>query len=113
MSAIPEPVAIATRYEVSCLPEDHDERSYMSVSVEYRGHGKWAASRMKRCYDIDGNPDWEPTPSSREDEWLARFRFDLDTALAVAKKVAPTLKLNRLSVADILAQDAQAVNPDA
>ena len=102
MTAIPEPVVTVARYEVSCLPEAHIDRAIFTVDVERRGHGKWAVARFKRCYDIDGEPDWEPLPSAREDEWLARYRHDLDTALEIARKVAPLVRVNGLGVADVI-----------
>ncbi|MFJ1461803.1 hypothetical protein [Nocardia sp. N2S4-5] len=96
----------ATTYTVSCLPEDHDDLCVWSVFVEYAGRGRWAVRRMKRCYDIDGEWDWESIPSERTEEWLARFRFDLDTALDIARRVAPTIRVNGRTAQDILAQEA-------
>lgn len=106
MTEIPEPTVTPIRYEVTCLPSDMDllDRDLLSVYVERRGHDRWAVTRLSRCYDIDGEPDWEPIPSEREDEWLARYRHDFDTAISVAKKVAPTLRVNRLGVAEMLAR---------
>ncbi|MFF4026902.1 hypothetical protein ACFYY5_29040 [Nocardia elegans] len=98
-----EPSVDVIRYEVSCLPWDHPERDSFAITVEYRGRGKWAVSRFTRCYDIDGSPDWEPIPSERTDEWLARYRHDLDDALRIAREVAPGLKNWRRTVADALA----------
>lgn len=91
-----------TKYLVSCLPLDDINTLTWSVNVEYAGNGRWAVRRMKRCYDIDGVQDWEPIPSEREDEWLDRYRFDLDTALDVARRVAPTIVVNGLTPAQVL-----------
>lgn len=42
------------------------------------------------CMDHDGMWDYEPCPSSRDDEWLARFRFRLmEGAAAALEKHAP------------------------
>ena len=43
-----------------------------------------------------------PSPSGREDDWLATHRFDLDTALNLAKEAAPKLTTNGFTVADAL-----------
>ncbi|MCM6776262.1 hypothetical protein NDR87_18790 [Nocardia sp. CDC159] len=101
------PVGVhASRYTVTCLPIDHFEAHLFSVHVEYTGRGRWAVRRLKRCYDINGKPDWESIPSERTDEWLDRFRFDRDTALAVARRVAPTLIVNGTTVPRALARIA-------
>ncbi|MGW3545875.1 hypothetical protein ACWDNI_35780 [Nocardia niigatensis] len=99
----PEPVAIVTRYDVSCLPRDHQEWGLFSVSVEQRSPDRWAVKHFSNCYDIDGNPSYESLPSERRDEWLERYRHDLDTALALAKRIAPKIRINGFSVADALA----------
>ncbi|AHH16568.1 hypothetical protein NONO_c17680 [Nocardia nova SH22a] len=99
----PEPRVTVTRYDVSCLPQDDINALSYTVHVEYAGYGRWAVRRMQRCYDIDGREDWEPIPSEREDEWLARFRHDLPTALEIAKRAAPLIRVNGHSVADVLA----------
>lgn len=92
-----------TRYEVSCLPEGHDARSSMTVTVEYRGRDLWAVMRHGRALGVDGTWGYEPSPSSREDDWLKSRRFYLDTALRLAEGAAPNLRVNGHSVADLLA----------
>src|SRR5881628_716735 len=100
---IPEPTVFASRYEVSCLPLDQPERMYFTVTVEHRGSGRWAVKRDGWCYDANGERDYESIPSEIRDEWLLRFRFDLDAALELAKRIAPQIRVNRFSVADALA----------
>lgn len=39
---------------------------------------------------------------SREDDWLAAHRFDLDTALKLAREAAPHVTVNGRTVADAL-----------
>lgn len=97
-----EPMVEVTRYEVSCLPLDHLERPSFTVNVEYRGYGKWAVKKAPWCYDADGERDYESVPCERTDEWLARYRHDLDDALRIAREVAPGLKNGRWTVADAL-----------
>jgi len=39
------------------------------------GPPKWAVRRNGRCLNTDGKWEYEPMPSSRDDEFLARCRF--------------------------------------
>ena len=94
--------AQATRYLVSCLPEEQADRYLFALQVEYRGSDRWAVTRHGECLNRDGNWDWEHRPSEREDEWLAEHRFDLDTALDLAKAAAPLITVNGFTVADAL-----------
>jgi hypothetical protein len=102
MPEIPEPEVRVTRYEVSCLPRDDRNARYFKVTVEWRGSDRWAVMDGPEAYAADGTKDYEPSPSNREDDWLALYRFDLDTALALAKEVAPLMTCNGHTVADAL-----------
>jgi hypothetical protein len=95
----------ATTHSVSCLPIDHDHAFEYTVLVEYAGHDKWAVRRFKRCYNAAGEADWESTSSERTAEWLAEFRHDFDTAMEIARKVAPTLRSNGVSVREVIEAD--------
>jgi len=92
----------ATHYTVSALPLEHREAGHFSLTVEWRGDGRWAVCRGRMCLDADGVADFESQPSSRADAWLAAHRFDLDTALALAVREAPGLTCNGYTVADVL-----------
>jgi hypothetical protein len=87
-----------TEYQVSCLPLDGTERSWggvFTVHVTWSGVcDLWAVRANGRVYDIDGVEEYEPIPSERTEGFLARFRHDLDTALAIASKVAPLITIN-------------------
>ncbi|WP_189160936.1 hypothetical protein [Sphaerisporangium melleum] len=96
----------ATRYEVSCLPVDHRERRHFTLTVEYRGRGLWAVSDGFEVLGKDGTWDHEPLSSSREEDWIAAHRFDLDTALEIAKKAAPHITINGFTVEKVLADIA-------
>jgi hypothetical protein len=98
----PEPTVQATRYTVNCLPEDGIDSHVFEIAVEYRGRGLWAVTRHSRCLAADGTWDWEMRPSEREDAWLDAHRFDLDTALRLAKEAAPKITVNGFTVADAL-----------
>lgn len=48
---------------------------------------KWAVRWLGNCLDHDGEWELEPQPSSRDDEFYARCRFDtLEEAVAMAAK---------------------------
>jgi hypothetical protein len=96
--------ATATRYTVNVLPETDINAHVFEITVEYRGHGQWAVLRHGWCLNQDGSWDYELCPSEREDEWIAAHRFDLDTALDLAKEAAPEVTVNGLTAADALAR---------
>lgn len=100
MTDQPEVLVEPTRYEVSVLPHDDINRSSFTINVEARGHGTWAVARHNQCLNASGQWDWEPSPSNREDDWLATHRFDLDDALALARKLAPTVTVNGRTALD-------------
>lgn len=114
----PEPTVQTTGYRVSCLPEGHDDQWTYSVLVSYRGEGLWSVQRRGQYLAADGTtspgfawslgPD-EPATEADMDafekeqaEWLAAHRFDHDTALRLAKQLAPTLTYRGRTVADAL-----------
>ncbi len=74
-----------------------------ALTVEYRGRDRWAVKRHSQVLGSDGTWDYEMRTSEREDEWLATHRFDLDTALKLAKEQAPLITVNGHTVADALA----------
>lgn len=107
MSDVPEPTVRVTRYEVSCLPEHHPMRRHFIIHVEPREGDTWAVVQPWQpapCLGSDGEWDWEMRPSERTEEWLATHRFDLDTALILAKREAPKLTVNGSTAADVLAR---------
>lgn len=82
-----------TKYEVSILPRDFPEGYLWAVTVEYRGKGLWGVFRDggSTCLGSDGNWDWEPSPSNREDDWLETHRLPLGRALFLAEEAARTM----------------------
>ena len=105
----PEPTIFTkpTRFEVTCVPESVHPLDYVfSIHVEYRGHDLWAVLKRSRCLSKSGEWEHEPQPSSREDDWLAEHRFDLDTAMELAREQAPKVTVNGHTVADVLAKHA-------
>jgi hypothetical protein len=98
----------ATEYTVCALPRDDPNFNTFAITVAWRGsiHPErldhcWAATRHRRCLDASGAWDWEPSPSGREDDWLAAHRFTLEQALELARAAAPHVTTNGLSPADV------------
>ena len=100
MTNQPEPTVQATRYEVSLLPEGDVNRLLYTINVEYRGGDRWAVARGRQCMNAAGVWSWESVPSEREGEWLAAHRFDLDTALRLAREEAPHVVVNGRTAVD-------------
>lgn len=100
---VPEAKAKATNYTVSCVPEGDINRSHFTLNVAYRGSDKWAVIDVPYCLSADGTWEFEHTPSERTDEWIASHRFDLDTALRLAKDHARLMTVNGHTVTDALA----------
>ena len=103
---VPEPTVQVTRYQIGCLPEGHELSSHLSVTVEYRGRDKWAVVDHPYCLSVDGEWHYEIRPSERDDDWLAAHRFDLETALDLAKKAVPLMSVNGWTVERVLADIA-------
>jgi hypothetical protein len=103
----PEPKVQATRYEVSCLPIDHPERRRFRLFVEVMDRYGWTVHDGGTCLDFGGG--WADGMSvyERDDEWISAHRFDLGTALNLAKTVAPTMSVNGRTVAEVLARSAK------
>lgn len=92
---------IATRFQF--LPQEvfagePRHTSYLvhplSITVEWRGGGTWAVLRgsgwdpqLVWC-EVDGVWEYEPIPSSRTSEFLARTRYPLDQAMAIGAVLA-------------------------
>ncbi|MGO1049811.1 hypothetical protein [Crossiella sp. CA198] len=100
-----EATSWVTEYVVSCLPYESlstvDGHTF-AVTVAYAGHDRWAVRYLSTCYAADGTRSHEPLPSARTEDWLSRHRFDLDTALRIARWAAPQLRVNGRTVADAL-----------
>lgn len=103
---IPEPSVRVTNYVVTVLPEDNINQPTWSIDVTYRGEGRWALMRGSLTLNrTDGRWEWNSIPEDGREEWLAAHRFtDVDEALAVAKAMAPFLRINGLTALDVLAR---------
>ncbi|MEV6547942.1 hypothetical protein AB0M57_04440 [Streptomyces sp. NPDC051597] len=101
MTETPEVLVTVTRYEVSLLPEGHRARCHFTITVEHRGGASWAVLDGPFCLGLDGDWEYEPLPSNRTDEWISTHRFDLKTALELAKQAAPRVTVNGCTAAEV------------
>ena len=98
-----KPVVRVTKYTVSCFPEGDSEASSWDVTVEERGPGRWAVCRWgNRVYGRRGQERFEPSPSNRSEAFKRAYRFDLDEALDIAKRIAPKIVVSGMTPADEL-----------
>lgn len=88
--------------EMADSPESCMDADTWKVTVEKRGLGTWAVCRMGSCLGISGEWDREPTPSSRDDDWLEDHRFPLETALDLAREHAPKVRINGITATEIV-----------
>lgn len=56
-------------------------------TIESRGGGKWAIKDGGCVLSVDGVWEYEPNPSNRTDEFIARTRFDRDDAFRRAAAI--------------------------
>ena len=107
----PKPVALPTRYVVSCLPEGHDDRHTFTINVQYRGDGKYGVKHLLRYYSADGTWTYDigrDEADHVEAAWRDKHLYDLDTALSLAKELAQTMSYRGRSIADVLAEGSHA-----
>lgn len=97
----PEPHVQVTRYEVYLFPPDDFTHSHYTISIELRDTNLWGVFQGPYCLGADGVWEYEPLPSNRDDAWLDAHRFDLDTALRLAKQAAPGVTVNGRSAAEV------------
>lgn len=96
-----EPSVRVSEYTVGMLPEDDINSGSYEVKVAYRGRDLWAVSWHRQCLGKDGEWDWESLPSERTEEWLAEHRFGEQEALRLAREVAPTIRTNGMTAAEM------------
>jgi hypothetical protein len=100
---VPEPTVRTTRYEVSCLPEGGRNSRAFTITAEHRGRGQWVVTDGVYPMRADGSWDYE---------FLKGDRFDLDTALALAKEHAPLMTVNGWTVQDALDKAAETASKE-
>lgn len=94
MTTAPVVTCQATEYEVSILPEGDINRHVFTIAVQYYGAGRWAVTRHGSCLGADGQWEFGVKEHDRGDAWLDAHRFDLDTALRLAREAAPHIVVN-------------------
>jgi len=97
-----------TEVTVSAIPEGNVNHTLYSVKVQWRGGETYAVERHGQVLGSDGEWDYEPLPSSREDDWIATHRFTYDRAHQLACEAATHVVVNGFTVADVLARSAGA-----
>ena len=99
-----EPYVFTTRISVNLLPDSIGLYARLfEITVELRSD-RWAVLRNGQCLGSDGAWADELLPSEREDGWLDAHRFDLDTALRLAKEAAPHVTVKGRTAAEALAR---------
>jgi hypothetical protein len=107
-----EPRSTVTSYVVTIWPEDcsgMDSAMYCCAVVD-QGYGKWSVRRGtctdkeggQPCLGTDGEWHYENLPSDRTRQELAEHRFDVVTALGLAREMAPRVTLNGLTAEEAL-----------
>lgn len=56
------------------------------ITIERRGKDLWAVCRYGLVYASDGQWEYEPLPSSRDDEFIRRTRYSLHNAYEMARE---------------------------
>lgn len=86
----PDLLAYASEFRFKLYPEGHEfwDVADMAVIVAWRGpDDRWAVLDGGWCYDAAGQREYESIPGYREAEFKARFRFDRDEAVRIAREV--------------------------
>jgi hypothetical protein len=103
---MPTPYVRPTRYSVNLLPDSIGFYAQLfEITVERRGAlHQWAVLCDGHCLGSDGTWDRERLSSEQTDDWLPEHRFDLDTALRLAKEAAPHVTVKGRTAAEVLAR---------
>lgn len=96
---IQTPVKVqAIRYSVTAMPDDGPPDSYAwMIHVERREADSWAIRHVSRCLNSLGVWEVEPPSDERTSRWLSTHRFSKAKALEIAEKMAPYVRVNRLT----------------
>ncbi len=85
---------VSTRFQ---LREEFNKHESMPVTFDRMDEGeRWAVRRGGSCLSKNGEWEYEPLPSSRDDAFYARCRFEsLDAALAVYDAASANIVLGQ------------------
>jgi len=102
------PEVVASEYRV--LPTGYADsplvdKFHFEIRVVWRGQQTdgsdgWAVLWGGRCLNSDGAWEWEPNPSSRDDDFLGRCRFSREEAIHRAVAVVDTMTMNGRTFAE-------------
>ena len=102
--AAPEVTAHLTEVLVSAVPIEAGDSLHFALYVQWRGGDRWCVADAQNgtpgVLNAEGEWEWEPLPSERREDFLARTRFDYDTALRLAICAAPKVTVNGHTVED-------------
>jgi hypothetical protein len=92
-----------TAYTV--YPTGYDEATFRdkymyALMVEERGENAWAVKGMFEVLNSSGEWEREPSPSGRDDDFLARCRFTEEEALRLAAEAVDTIKVMSRTIAE-------------
>jgi len=89
-----EVLVSSEKYTVTCVPEDARGATGFALTVRHRGNDQWTIQHGERTYLA---PDGSWTSSDEH-------RFQLDTALRLAREAAPHITVNDRTVNQALAR---------
>lgn len=96
-STMAEVVEQVTEYRVSAAPLDDYEGSRFALIVRWNRTGSWMiidGLEPPSYIGADGRWSWEALPGDPPEGWRDAYRFDLPTALRIARETAPKVKIN-------------------
>lgn len=82
---------VITKYTIDGDPRRlGSDDIHIERAKQLEGPAKWAVRRLGECLNKQGEWEYEPMPSSRDDEFLTRCRFDsAEEAFAAIQGVTP------------------------
>lgn len=109
----PPVMTTATTYTVSCLPDDQVDGGRWTITVRFIGAWSYREPRPRdqqwvvehRGFYLDRDGGWWSPP--RTDEQWERHRFSFEDAMRLAQEHAPKLKINGLTVTDVIERRAR------
>lgn len=63
-------------FEKTCISERYSVSGCKDICIESRGYGHWAITHWNNVLAKDGEWEYEPLPSSRNDEFIKRTRWN-------------------------------------
>ena len=101
---VPKAAVLVTEYLVSAVPIEDGDSRHFALYVQWRGGDRWCVADAQNgatgVLNAAGEWEWEPQPSERREDFLARTRFDMGTALEMARAAAPKVTVNGYTVED-------------